>query len=74
MSKHAKQINRRIQEATDRNPTCETCDLAGQIEQCGPDLVKITEVPPSRHAWSDIAACPTEGCGRQFLVTRKSRP
>lgn len=52
------------------NPTCDTCDLAGQIERCGTALATITEVPPARHAWSDVAVCPTRGCGRQFMITR----
>jgi len=52
------------------HPSCETCDLAKQIEDCGPELLGITEVPPSRHAWGDVAACPTDGCGRQFMFTR----
>lgn len=50
-------------------PTCERCDLEQQLKDC-PGIVSFTEVPPSRHAWGDVAACPREGCGRQFLFSR----
>lgn len=54
-----------------RNPECTKCDLASQIEQCGPELEKITEVPVPRHAWGDVAICPDQECGRAFMFTRK---
>lgn len=51
-------------------PSCTRCDLAGQIARCGSTLASITEVPPSRHGWDDIAVCNRESCGRQFMFTR----
>lgn len=52
-------------------PTCdklidgEKCQLSEDTERLGMDLA---EMPPSRHAWSDIIRCPNDGCGRTFLV------
>jgi hypothetical protein len=31
-----------------------------------PSGVRLGEVPPSRHQWSDVIVCPN--CRRQFLV------
>jgi hypothetical protein len=38
-------------------------------ERCQvPAGVTLKDMPPSRHAWSDIVRCPNDGCGREFLV------
>jgi hypothetical protein len=52
-------------------PTCDRlidgvkCKLAENAAQMG---VGLREMPPSRHAWSDIVRCPNDGCGREFMV------
>jgi hypothetical protein len=32
---------------------------------------QIRDVPPSRHAWSDVIVCPNDGCERQFLIVNR---
>lgn len=55
------------------NPTCGRvidgvkCKLREDADRLGAALV---EMPPSRHAWSDIIRCPNDGCGREFLVQK----
>jgi hypothetical protein len=40
-------------------------------QQCDiPDGVTMREMPPSRHAWSDIVRCPNDDCGRTFMVIK----
>ena len=57
--------------STDK-PTCDRlidgvkCRLAEDADRLGLDLL---DMPPSRHAWSDIVRCPNDGCGREFLIT-----
>jgi hypothetical protein len=43
------------------------CDQRCEI----PDGVTLLEMPPTRHAWSDIVRCPIEGCGRFFMVEKR---
>ncbi|MFG1794218.1 hypothetical protein [Nocardia sp. NPDC049149] len=41
----------------------------GCAEKCEiPDGVQLRDMPPTRHAWSDIVRCPNEGCERFFMV------
>jgi hypothetical protein len=55
------------------NPTCDRlidgvkCKLRENADEMG---LKLTDMPPSRHAWSDIVRCPNDGCGREFLWTK----
>lgn len=38
-------------------------------QQCPiPDGVTVAEVPPPRHTWGDVFACPNTGCGRHLLI------
>lgn len=46
------------------------CQLAEDALRLG---IELAEMPPSRHAWSDIIRCPNDGCGREFLVTQKEK-
>lgn len=56
------------------NPTCDRlidgvkCRLREDADRLG---AKLAEMPPSRHAWSDIVRCPNDGCGREFLVLKR---
>lgn len=36
-----------------------------------PDGVELKEMPPTRHAWSDIVHCPNDDCGRFFMVVKR---
>jgi len=36
-----------------------------------PPGVEMVEVPRPRHAWTDIAICPNEGCGKCFLMVKR---
>jgi hypothetical protein len=40
-----------------------------------PEGVVVVEVPRLRHAWSDVASCPNDNCGRWFMVVQtKEKP
>lgn len=40
--------------------------------QCSiPEGAQLKEMPPTRHAWSDIVHCPNVDCGRFFMVVER---
>lgn len=44
-------------------PRCEeNCEV--------PEGIELVEMPPSRHAWSDIIRCPNS-CGRTYMIVDK---
>lgn len=51
-------------------------DYTGYVdcdEKCEiPEGYRLVEVPRPRHAWTDVARCPNEGCERAFLIEREA--
>lgn len=47
------------------------CQIDCPLQCDVPENVTLTEMPPSRHNWSDIVRCPNVECdhAREFLVT-----
>lgn len=48
------------------------CEIECPLKCRVPEGWTVTEMPPSRHAWSDIIRCPNDDCDRTLLATRST--
>lgn len=74
-------LSRRVRKKTQMATFVGPCEIDCPVKCNVPKGYDLTDVPPPRHDWSDVMACPNGGeqealsgpCGRHFLVKEQNR-